>query len=72
MTEIQFILEKCAKVIFKKGSKVVKSKNITLDMNIEIKKLEFDKHLGHLGINEAKGINHFINKEKIRKYSTGE
>ena len=36
---IQFSLDKCAKVSFKKGL-VVNSKNITLDINMEITKLE--------------------------------
>ena len=55
--------EKCAKVTFKKGS-LVKSKNISLDINTDITGLEHNKIYEYLKINEVNGINHTINKEK--------
>ena len=53
---MQFGLEKCEKVTFKKGA-LVKSKNINLDINIEITELEDNKTYKYFGINEANGIN---------------
>ena len=57
---------KCPKVTFRKGL-LVKSKNTTLDISMEITELEHNKTYKYLGINEANDINHTINKEKIRK-----
>ena len=48
---IQFFLDKCAIVIFKEG-KLVKPKNITLDINTENTELEHIKTYEHLGINK--------------------
>ena len=62
---MQFGLDKCAKVKFKKDL-LVKSKNITLYINTEIRELEKNKTNKYLGINEANGINHTIIKEKLR------
>ena len=58
-------------VLFKKDS-LVKSKNITLDINKEIIKFEHHKTNKYLGINETNGMNHIINKEKIKKRFLGE
>ena len=60
---MQFGLEKWAKVTFKKGS-LVKSKNISRDMNTDITELKYDKTYKYLGNNEANGINHTMNKKK--------
>ena len=57
---MQFGLEKCVKVTFKKGS-LVKFKNIIRCINTKITMLEHNKTY------EANGINHSINKEKIKK-----
>ena len=46
---IQFGLDKCTKVIFKKGL---------------LTELECDKTLEYIEINESNGISHIINKEK--------
>ena len=63
----QFCLEKSAKITFRKGS-LVKSKNIPLDMSTKITESEHNKTCTYLGINEANGINHSMNKEKIKKW----
>ena len=44
---MEFGLEKCVRVSFKKGI-LVKSKNITLDINTEIIKLEHNKAYKYL------------------------
>ena len=59
---MQFGRDKCAKVIVKKGS-LVKSKDIALDINIEITELEHHKTYKDFRINEENGINHTINKK---------
>ena len=60
-----FGLDKCAKVTFKKDSKV-KSKTI-LDINREITELEHNKTYEYFGINEANGVNNSVNKKKNYK-----
>ena len=65
-----FGLYKCAKATFKKCS-LVKSKNITLDINTEIRELEINETYKYLGINETNYINYTTNKEKIRKEIPG-
>ena len=54
------------KITFRKGSQV-KFKNIIQDINMEITELEYNKTFWYLRINKVSGINHMINKEKIRK-----
>ena len=63
---MQFGQEICVKVTFKKDLRV-KSKNITLDINMEIKDLEHNKTNEYLVIKEADSIKHSINKEKNEK-----
>ena len=63
--KMQFDLGKCTKVTFKKGL-LLKSKNITLDLNIEITELDHNKTYKYSEINEANGINHTMNKKNIR------
>jgi len=54
---IDFGLEKCAKITFKKG-KLIHSKNLVIDINREIQKLEQGKTYKYLGIEESEGIQH--------------
>ena len=61
-----FILEKCAKITFKKGL-LVMSKNIILDINTEITKFEYNKTNKWLEINEVNGINHTTNKKNEKR-----
>ena len=63
MNRMQFGPNKCKIVTLKKGS-LVKSKNITQDINTEITELEGYKTHNYAGLNQANGINH---KEKIKK-----
>ena len=60
---IQFGLEKCAKVKYKKGS-LRKCKSITLDINTEITDLECNKTNKYFGINEMVGVNQTTNMGK--------
>ena len=57
---------KCAKVICKKGW-LVKSKNIPVNTNTDIKEVERKKTYTYSGIDKTNGIDHSIDKEKIRK-----
>ena len=50
-------LEKCAKIIFKKG-KLINSQNLVIDINREIRELEQGKTYKYLGIEESEGIQH--------------
>ena len=57
---MQFGLEKCEKGSF------VKSKNITLDINMKYAEFEHNKTYWHFGINEANDINHNIKKKNMK------
>ena len=57
---MQFGLNECEKVTFVKCT-LVKSKNIILNINMEITELKHNKTIKYLGINEGNGINHIIN-----------
>jgi len=50
-------LEKCAKIIFKKG-KLIHSQNLVIDINREIQELEQGKTYKYLGIEESEGMQH--------------
>ena len=58
---MQFDLDKCAKVTFTKGS-LVKTKNITQDINTEITELKLNKMCKYFRINKVKGINRNIDR----------
>ena len=62
---MQFGMEKHAKVAFKKIF-LVKSKNITGDVNTEITDLELKGTNKYLENNEDNIINHAVNNENIR------
>jgi hypothetical protein len=59
---MDFGLEKCAKIIFKKG-KLIHSQNLVTDINREIQELEQGKTYKYLGIEESEGIQHQKMKE---------
>jgi hypothetical protein len=52
---MDFGLEKCAKITFKKG-KLIHSQNLVIDINREIQELEQGKTYKYLGIEESEGI----------------
>jgi hypothetical protein len=63
---MDFGLEKCAKITFKKG-KLIHSQNLVIDMNREIQELEQGKTYKYLGIEERDGIQHQQMKERLKK-----
>ena len=63
---MEFGLDKCAKVTFKRG-KIISASNIDLDINTTIKELDHEGMYKYLGIEEGDGIQHNRMKEKIRK-----
>jgi DNA-directed RNA polymerase subunit L len=66
---MEFGLEKCAKIVFKKG-KLLHSQNLVVDINREIQELEQGKTSKYLGIEESDGIQHQQMKEKLKKEYT--
>jgi len=54
---MEFGLEKCANIAFKKG-KLVHSPNLVIEINREIQELEQGKTYKYLGIEESEGIQH--------------
>ena len=62
---MDFGLEKCAKITFKKG-KLIHSQNLVIDTNREIQELEQGKTYKHLGIEESDGI-HQQMKERLKQ-----
>ena len=63
---MDFGLDKCVKVTFKRG-KIVSTSNIHLDIDNIIKELDNEEMYKYLGIYEGDGIQHNRMKEKIRK-----
>ena len=64
--KMEFGLDKCAKVTFKRG-KLKNTENIKLCLDTVIKDLEHDTTYKYLSINEGDGIEHSKIKEKIRR-----
>jgi hypothetical protein len=62
-------LDKCAKVVFKKG-KHVHSQNLVVDINREIQELEQGKTYKYLGNEESDDIQHQQMKERLMKEYT--
>jgi len=54
---VEFGLEKCANVVFKRG-KLVHLQNLVIDINREIQELEQGKTYKYLGTEESEGIQH--------------
>ena len=52
---MEFGLEKCAKITFKRG-KIIQSQNLLLDVTREIQALEQGKTYRYLGIEEREGV----------------
>ena len=63
---MEFGLDKCAKVTFKKG-RLVKTNSINLDIQTKIQELEPGDTYKYIGVSEGEGIQHSKMKEKIRK-----
>jgi hypothetical protein len=63
---MDFGLEKCAKITFKKG-KLIHSQNLVIDINREIQELEQEKTYKYLGIEESEGIQHQQMKERLKQ-----
>jgi hypothetical protein len=62
---MEFGLEKCAKIAFKRG-KLVHSQNLAINFNREIQELEQGKTYKYLGIEESEGIQHQQMKERLK------
>jgi hypothetical protein len=54
---MEFGLEKCAKITFKRG-KLTHLQNLVIDNNREIQELQQGKTYKYLGIEESEGIQH--------------
>jgi len=63
---MEFGLEKCAKIEFKRG-KLVHSQNLVIEINREIQELEEGKTFKYLGIEESEGIQHQQMKERLKQ-----
>ena len=59
--DMEFGLEKCVKIAFKRG-KLVHSQNLVIDINRVIQELEEGKTYKYLGIEESEGIQHQVMK----------
>ena len=62
---MDFGIEKCAKITFKRG-KLTHSQNLVIDTNREIQQLEQGKTYKYLGIEESEGIQHQQMKERLK------
>jgi len=66
---MEFGLEKCAKITFKRD-KLTHSQNLVIDTNREIEELEQGKTYKYLGTEESEGIQNKQMKERLKqKYS---
>jgi hypothetical protein len=63
---MEFGLDKCAKIVFKKG-KLVHLQNLVVDINREIQEPEHGKTYKYLGIEESDGIHQQQMKERLKK-----
>src|SRR5215469_16214817 len=63
---MDFGLEKCAKVTFKKGQ-LIHLQNLVIDINREIQELEQGKTYKYLGIEKSKGIQHQQMKGRLKQ-----
>jgi len=63
---MEFGLEKCAKIAFKRG-KLVHSQNLVIDINREMQGLEQGKTYKYLRIEESEGIQHQQMKERLKQ-----
>jgi len=63
---MEFGLEKCAKIAFKRG-KLVHSQKLGIDINREIQELELGKTFKYIWIEESEGIQHQQMKETLKQ-----
>jgi len=63
---MEYGLEKCAKIAFKRG-KPVHSQNLVIDINREIQELEEGKTCKYLGIEESEGMQNQQTKERLKQ-----
>jgi len=63
---MDFRLEKCAMVTFKKG-KLIHSQSLVTDIIRETQELEEGKTYKYLGIEESEGIQHQQMKERLKQ-----
>jgi len=63
---MEFGLEKCAKIAFNKD-KLVHSQNLVIDINREIQESEHGNTYKYLGIGESEGIQHQQMKERLKQ-----
>ena len=63
---MEFWLEKCAKITFKRG-KLTDLQNLLIDTYREIQELEQGKTYKYLGIGESEGIQHQQMKERLKQ-----
>jgi len=63
---MEFGLEKCAKITFKRG-KLIHLQNLVIDTNRVIQELEQGKTYKYLGIEESESIQHQQMKERLKK-----
>ena len=63
---MEFVLEKCAKITFKRG-RLTHLQNLVIDTNRDIQDLEQGKTYKYLGIKETEGIHHQQMKERLKK-----
>ena len=68
---MNFGLEKCAKITFKKG-KLFHSQNLVIYINREIQELEQRKTYKFLGTEESDGIQHQQMKERLKRNIEGD
>jgi hypothetical protein len=66
---MEFGLDKCAKIVFKKG-KLVHSQNLAVDVSREIQALQQGKTHRYLEIEVSDGIQHQQMKERLKKEYT--
>jgi hypothetical protein len=64
--QMEFGLDKCAKVTFKQG-KITKTDNVQIDTDTTIRELDDNETYKYLGIDECDGVQHGKMKDKIRK-----
>jgi hypothetical protein len=66
---MEFGLDKCAKILFKKG-KLFHPQNLAVDVNKEIQELEQGKTYKHLRTEESDGIQQQQMKDVLKKKYT--
>jgi hypothetical protein len=63
---MEFGLEKCAKITFKKG-KLIYSQNLGIDINREMQESEKGKMYKYVEIEEGESIQHQQMKERLKQ-----